>query len=454
MTCILASAWGRWSLRTQVILVTLAALLLLLAVLWVLALSSLPKPFYRWGLEESAPAFAELVFLVETVPEGTERYLLDAFSGPLQSARIDETFPPDAETDPELVAAMRAADTEGLLIGREIRFQSGLRWLLLGADPSLRPGVAPLVFEIDVALADGRVLRMAFAPGAFLLGRPLATLVFGLLAVVIVTIAASSLLVRLLHPLARLERFAAALGERLDTPPVAEEGPRELRRLARTLNDLQVRVIELLADRTRTYSALAHDLRTGITRLQLRIESGRSEALAAAQSDLDQMSRLVEDMLLYGRSARPAERNELIDAVSIARDWAGAAAVPLEPGGSETPCWIVADAVALRRVLDNLAENARLYAGEASLRIERDDRGLCFTILDDGPGIPETDLERVFEPFERLDVSRSRETGGSGLGLGIARELMRAMGGDVVLCNRANGGLEARVTVPAEHIVD
>jgi signal transduction histidine kinase len=451
---IVAGTWGRWSLRTQVILVTIAALLLLLAVLWVLARSSLPKPFYRWGLEENAPAIAELVFLIEAVPAGTERYLLDAFSGPLQSARIDDAFPEEAETDAGLVAAMHAADAEGLLDDREIRFQSGLRWLLLGADPSLRPGLVPLVFEIDVALGDGRVLRMAFAPGAFLLGRPGATLAFGLLAVIIVTIAASSLIVRLMHPLARLERFAAALGERLDTPPVAEEGPRELRRLARTLNDLQLRVSELLADRWRTYSALAHDLRTGITRLQLRIESGRPEALAAAQNDLDQMSRLVDDMLLYGRSARPAERNELVDAVALARDWARTAEVPLEADASEAPCWIVADEIALRRVLDNLAENARRYASAASLGIERDESGLRLAILDDGPGIPEADLERVFEPFERLDHSRSRDTGGSGLGLGIARELMRAMGGDVTLCNRTAGGLEARVTVPAACIVD
>ena len=154
------------------------------------------------------------------------------------------------------------------------------------------------------------------------------------------------------------------------------------------------------------------------------------------------------------RSARPAERDELVDAVALARDWAAAADVRLEAGERAEPCWLVGDAVALRRVLDNLAENARRYAGEPSLCIERNEAGLQLTVLDRGPGLPEADLERVFEPFERLDLSRSRDTGGSGLGLGIARELMRAMGGDVALRNRQGGGLEARVSVPAERLVD
>ena len=104
---------------------------------------------------------------------------------------------------------------------------------------------------------------------------------------------------------------------------------------------------------------------------------------------------------------------------------------------------------ALRRALRNLLENAAGYGGRAAVRIERDDAELRVVVEDEGPGIPEADLERVFEPFVRLEASRSRDTGGSGLGLAIARSIVRGHGGDIVLANRAEGGLRATVALPS-----
>jgi signal transduction histidine kinase len=115
-------------------------------------------------------------------------------------------------------------------------------------------------------------------------------------------------------------------------------------------------------------------------------------------------------------------------------------------GHASRPCTGVASL--LRRALNNLVDNAVLYGGRATVRIEETPQALVLRVLDEGPGLPEAELERVFEPFYRLEASRNRATGGSGLGLGIARNIARTHGGELVLRSRPEGGLEARLTLP------
>ena len=122
---------------------------------------------------------------------------------------------------------------------------------------------------------------------------------------------------------------------------------------------------------------------------------------------------------------------------------------------SESGLWVRIKPVAMRRGLRNVIENALRYGGQANLRAVREGANVCLTVADSGPGIPETDLERVFDPFVRVEKSRNLETGGTGLGLSIARTVIHAHGGEITLANRPEGGLMVTITLPyAEDFVD
>ena len=439
------------SLLPRIFAVMIGALLALVGLLWLMLQGSLPTSIFANGMQSSGPSIAALVRAVDS-PDADLEPPIAMFSTTLRVARVDEAFPPRAKPDPALLSVL--ADTApDLFSERAVRFHVGRPIGTPGDPRPLSAGIAQIVLEVDVALQDARVLRIAFAPPAFMANQPRAALFLGLASVLVVGSVAAIALRGLLASLAQLERAADDLGMRLAPTHIDERGPREVRSLARTLNAMQDRIAGLVSDRTRTFSALAHDLRTGMTRLRLRIEGGRPEMLDAAFQDLHEMNTLVEDMLLYARSSHANERSELVDVRATARAWAAEREVVFVCDVA-APYWVVGDPIALRRVLDNLLENARRYAGCAKVAAEIGADGFDVCILDRGPGIAPDDVDRLFEPFERGEDSRNRETGGSGLGLGIARELMRAIGGDVVLQQRDGGGLDARVRFPVAIRVD
>lgn len=439
------------SLLPRVFGVMLAALLALVGLLWLLLQGSLSTSIFSNGMQSSGPSIAALVRAVDA-PDADVEPPIAIFSTALRVARVDGAFPLRAEPDPVLRAVLAEA-APGVFAGRDVRFHVGRPTGTPGDPRPLSAGIAEIILEVDIALRDARVLRIAFAPPALMANQPRAALLLVLASVLVVGTVAAIALRGLLASLAQLERAADDLGMRLAPTHIDERGPREVRSLARTLNSMQDRIAGLVSDRTRTFSALAHDLRTGMTRLRLRIEGGRPEMLDAALQDLDEMNTLVEDMLLYARSGHANERDELVDVRATARAWAAEREVVCACDDA-SPYWVVGDPIALRRALDNLLENARRYAerAEVSVEIGADELDVC--ILDRGPGIEPGDVDRLFEPFERGESSRNRETGGSGLGLGIARELMRAIGGDVVLMPREGGGLDARVRFPFAIRVD
>lgn len=262
---------------------------------------------------------------------------------------------------------------------------------------------------------------------------------------------------RLTRPFAVLAEAADALGRDVNAPPLPENGPLELARAAQAFNTMASRIRRFVTDRTFVLTALGHDLRTPITRLKLRCEFIDDEEVRARfLSDLDELEAMVASTLAYGRDTARAEPAAPLDLGALLRtvaDEAGdarpAAAdrITVEING---PAVIVRGRpIALKRCLANLVANALAYGGSAALSLVRMP-GPEVTVLieDDGPGIPPDDLERVFEPFRRLETSRSRETGGTGLGLPIARDIVRAHGGDIALSNRAGGGLRARIVLP------
>lgn len=202
-------------------------------------------------------------------------------------------------------------------------------------------------------------------------------------------------------------------------------------------------------------TAIGHDLRTPITRLKLRAEFMEDEEQRRKMlADLEELEAMVSATLAFGRDAKSTEPVSQLDLAELLRtvlDEAGdarpdAAARLAYDGPAHLT--VRARPLGLKRVFANLVANAVGYAGEARVRLSAAERTVRVDIEDEGPGIPPQEMDRVFEPFHRVEGSRNRETGGVGLGLPIARNILRAHGGDVVLANRPTGGVRATVTLP------
>lgn len=252
------------------------------------------------------------------------------------------------------------------------------------------------------------------------------------------------------RPITRLAAAADALGEDPNRPPLATDGPAEAAQAAHAFNRMQERILQHVAERTRILAAVSHDLQTPITRLRLRAELIEDEALRAKfQSDLDAMQALAKEGLDYARSLDTSAPKQAIDLnalVAALRDDAQDMGWDVEIEGEPVPpCR--GQIGGLRRALWNLIENGHKFGGRVRIALHTQPAACELRIRDDGPGLPPQELDKVFEPFYRVESSRSRETGGTGLGLAIARNLLRAQGGEVRLANRAEGGLEAIVTL-------
>jgi len=267
-------------------------------------------------------------------------------------------------------------------------------------------------------------------------------------AVIVVSLVAVRLVTR---PFQHLAEAADAFGRDLESPPLPETGPTETRRAAEAFNRMQERLRRLIAERSRALAAVSHDLRTPLTRLRLRAELVDDEALRAQiNGDIDDMQAMVEATLDYLRGLRENEPLQSIDmeallASMVADEQALGRPVTLT-GMAVAP--YVGRLSALKRALGNLIDNALKYGHEAHLVIDDGAAALSLIVEDRGPGIPEADLARVVEPYVRLETSRSRATGGVGLGLAIARDAAQLHGGELRLENRPAGGLRATLLLP------
>jgi signal transduction histidine kinase len=253
-------------------------------------------------------------------------------------------------------------------------------------------------------------------------------------------------------PYAILGRAAERIGRDLSAPPLAEQGPREVRAATRALNMMQQRLQKVIADRDQLVAAIAHDLRTPITRLRLRADyMDDAEQRARMIADLDEIAGMSHSILAFASDNAAPEPRETLDLISLLEVLsADQPSVTLDlPGDVPARFPYFGQPIGLRRCLGNLIDNAVKYGGSARVALEFPKGSVVVRIEDDGPGIPERDLEAVFLPFRRLETSRSRETGGAGLGLTIARTIARAHGGDIHLANRGGGhGLCVEVVLP------
>jgi signal transduction histidine kinase len=256
---------------------------------------------------------------------------------------------------------------------------------------------------------------------------------------------------RATRPLAALADSVEAFGRGAPTMPLPETGPREVRRLTAAFNRMQDRLARFIADRTRMLAAIGHDLRTPITSLKLRTELlDDEEARAKMMATLDDMQRMTEATLAFAREDAAAEPLRSVDlqalVESLADDLAEMGEDVKFTGDGRLP--YTCRPTALRRAIANLAENGVRYGKRARIALSNSAAGPLITIDDEGPGIPRDQIEEVYKPFVRLETSRSRDTGGVGLGLSIARSIILAHGGELSLSNRKEGGLHVEIRLP------
>ena len=246
----------------------------------------------------------------------------------------------------------------------------------------------------------------------------------------------------------RLAAAAEAFGLGRDAGPIRPEGAVEVRRAAAAFNRMQERIRRFLSQRTEMLAGVSHDLRTPLTRLRLALamfpdESPYGPDAAEMTADVQEMERMITGYLAFARGeqaeqAQPVVLAELLEEVASSARRAGANVLVEAPASLS----LQLRRDALRRALTNLLDNARRHATTVMLGVQPLDRFVVVMVDDDGPGIPKDRRESVFRPFE------SDAQGGTGLGLTIARDIIRAHGGDILLEDSPLGGLRARVRLP------
>jgi signal transduction histidine kinase len=251
-------------------------------------------------------------------------------------------------------------------------------------------------------------------------------------------------------PLRDLSRAARSLGSDLDSSPLLERGPNEVRDAIRAFNTMQAELRTHLAERTKILASITHDLQTPLTRLRLRLEKVNDVALRSRLiDDLQGMQILIREGLDFSRGDQidepfaPVALDALLESLVEDAEERGQHALLLQPSGYD----VEARPRALQRCLANLLDNALKYGGDAVITAQEDGGALAIRIRDHGPGIPADKLESAFAPFVRLDNAQRHRAHGAGLGLTIARMLAQKNEAELTLANHPEGGLEAVLTL-------
>lgn len=255
---------------------------------------------------------------------------------------------------------------------------------------------------------------------------------------------------QLVWPYRRLERAVRQLGEDLHAPPILERGDYEVRSVIRAINAMQGRLKDYISEREHLAAALAHDLRTPLTRMKIRLELAKSEPVQLLQSDIREIEHIVNSVLEFSRAESATAPRDKVDLASLVLDICDnypEATFTAQPAGRMRAV-VRANTTFLNRAVTNLVENAIRHAGVARVSIASADGWVKITVDDDGRGIPPQELENVVKPFYRVESSRNKDTGGTGLGLAITDSVARSHGGQLELANRPEGGLRAEITLP------
>ncbi len=475
---------GRLSLRAQVLLVVIGALALAQAIaLWLFA-DERDLAVRAALVAEAFSRIANVVALLERTPPEVAPALLQAASSPLVAFTLDPA--PVVDHADHAPGRLAGRLRELLGPGRPLRIDlhelrgpmppmPGMPGAMMGplaateGQPPMPmpPGALrqmPMMagdmtllgveLQASVGMSGGRWLNVTtrfHRPPMQWAWRDVAT--FAITAAVLL-VATWWVLGRIVRPLARLSQATDRLGRGDWVPDLPDSGPAELARLTTAFNRMQDRLRRFVDERSRLLAALGHDLRSPLTALRVRAEMvDDDETRAALIASIDEMQEMTEATLTFARGTATAEEVAEIDLhdflEALVRDYRQTGrdvTLARPPAGLQ----LRGRPVALRRALRNLIDNALRYGRRARLQVEVAADEIRIHIDDDGPGLSPENLSRVFEPFLRLEESRSRETGGVGLGLAIARSILRAHGGEVTLSNRSGGGLRATASLPRE----
>ena len=432
--------WPR-SLHTRILVVLLVGLALAHVLTFALVLAERSLVMRGMMVNYLASDIASSVAVLERLPADERAQWLTRLSRRNYRLTIDASAAAAPPASSPLAQSVARELSQALGPGRPLAVVEGttptaaLRVLLP------LTGGTPLVVELDEP-------RLRISPWAWAaLALQLALLVgLGVWAVRTAT-----------TPLQKLADAADGLRPEQPATPLPEDGPSEVTRAAAAFNRMQQRIDAHLKERMHILAAVSHDLQTPITRMRLRADLQADSTLRdKLHADLAEMQSLVEEGIAYARSSHaaqePAQRTDLRSLVqSIVFDYtdAGRPVRLLDDAGLDAaPLHADTRPQALRRLLCNLIDNALKFAGSAEVRlVVADAGGWSLQVLDRGPGIPTDQLDRVLQPFVRLEGSRHRSTGGTGLGLAIAHQLAQGLGGHLVLRAREGGGLAARLEV-------
>jgi signal transduction histidine kinase len=394
-------------------------------------LSAEPPPQVSAGPDSAAKAIED--YVRQQLPERADREVRAAVSAPAER-------PPGAPFGPPF-------DRRG-----PFGPMGGMR----GMGPMMPDMMGPNFgawrgLQVAVKLADGRWLSFATALPQ---GGPSVSWQFliSMALMGVIVLAASIWAVRrLTAPLGVLSSAADRLGRDVTAEPLKEVGTAEMQSAARAFNRMQERVRRLIDSRTQMLAALSHDLRTPLTLLRLRAEevgdvAERDKMLAT----IGEMDDMIGSTLAFARDevrAEPRRRIDLVALLASLVDDMADAGLPIAMMPAESLHYDCQPG-ALKRAMANLLDNAVKYGKRAQATVTATETTIDITIDDEGPGLPEAEIPKVFQPFYRVEESRSRETGGTGLGLAIAQSVVQAHGGELTLTNREGGGLRACIRLP------
>ena len=459
--------------------ITIELVILFVAVLGVAELLSLS---YRYvdrsealsALESIriADRVAGVVSLVEKTPPGDRQKLLETFRGSeLPAVWTAEHWPiNDKESSKEalllrdlLLRVLPKSDDvivsylpSGTSVPSQVEGELAMVWRKSGPFPEpIRQIIDELTAEptflVTIRLGDGTWLNLLAAYVENIDFWPFRSI--SILATMIFLIAGLSIwaIARLTSPFQVFAAAATRLGTDVNASPIPEQGPEDVRGAIRAFNDMQIRLQRFIEDRTQMLAAVSHDLRTPVTRLRLRAEyiASRSQR-AKFLVDLEEMENMITGILSFAKDDANSEPTVNVDLRSILHSLCddlsdrGFKVSFDEEGRLPYFC----RPLSMRRCFNNLLDNALKYGERADVSIEVSATTILVHIDDRGPGIPKVLREEAFRPFNRLEKSRNRETGGSGLGLTVARTLARGHGGDLFLSEAPGGGLRATVVLP------
>ncbi len=304
---------------------------------------------------------------------------------------------------------------------------------------------------ISSRLKDGRWFNVGMGVNPLLRRLALPTLLSMTLAAGSICAIVIIMVRRITRPLTRLAEAAEQVGRGERISPISEEGPSDIRQTVRAFNRMYERLQRFVQDRTKMLAAISHDLRTPITSLRLRAELlPDGESRTKILHTLNEMEQMTEATLAFAQDEARSENSRMVDLAalldSLCEDCTDLGMKVTFDGANRTP--YSCRSVSLKRAIRNLIENAVTYGLRARVSLQTSPTEFRILIHDEGPGVSERDFERVFHPFVRLEESRSHSTGGIGLGMSIARSIVRNHGGDITLANAREGGLVVTVHLP------